>query len=409
MHGTADSRPVRRRSGAFGYPPLPTAIRQEFDREDCEGRRGQALWGMGLGLLCYLGLLGIDWFVVPDVLALDVALRITVGLPVGLVAIWILTRPGLPGIVYEAAPAVYGLTCALTIAVAMSRSEEPAALAYFCAGLVVMCFTINLVGMNPPVAATTCLTISVAMAAFSAASRFGTTGVLVTNLVFGVMVSGVATFANWSLLNQRRQAFLLRKRDERRLAQIARQRDILVRLATVDPLTDLPNRRGFETLVAADLAAAPAGTPVAAMMVDIDCFKAFNDGYGHPSGDAALRTVAQALSEACGARAQVGRFGGEEFGIVLFGRDGDALPELGRRLCRAVEARAVPHAWSDVASVVTVSAGIAAGTANGSQRHCADLLSRADEALYEAKRAGRNRVAVATVTDEPRGETPIAA
>lgn len=394
MLGTVDATQERIEVGALKRALLPVALIPEFERQDGELRRRQAVWGMCLGLFCYVGLLGIDWFVAPDVAALNAGLRVSVGVPIGVAATWVLTRSGLPSNVYQAAPALFGLTCAVTIGVAMSRSAEPAALAYFCAGLVVMCFTINLVGMTPPVAAATCLAISVTMAAFSAESRFGSTGVLVTNFVFGAMVCGVATFANWSLLNQRRHAFILRKRDEMRLEEIAQQRDLLARLATVDPLTDLPNRRGFEALVADELAAAPVGTPLAAVMIDIDCFKAFNDGYGHPRGDEAIRTVSRALVEACGAPTRVARLGGEEFGLVLIDRGHDDILNAGQRLCRAVEARGVAHAWSDVASVLTISVGIATAEAKAGQRDCAELLSLADEALYEAKRAGRNRAAV---------------
>jgi len=394
--------------GPLGAGRLSPVQAAAFARQDVEERRHQAVRGMVLGLCCYLGLLAIDWWLVPDVARLNAMLRLYVGMPVGAAATRLLTRPGLSPAAYQLLPIVFGLTCAVTIAFAMSRSAEPAALTYVCAGLVVISFTINLVGLTPGYAAGVNVAIAVVMAAFTAQSRYGSASVSATYLVFGLMVGGVATYANWSLLNQRRRAFLLRERDRERLAEIARQRDLLERLAMIDPLTGLPNRRGFDAVVAADLSRTGPDTAVAAMMVDVDCFKAFNDAYGHPSGDEALRSVAQvlaaALAEDC-TDARLARVGGEEFAAVLLGRDPGRAVAIAERLRRAVEDAALTHAHGSVGPVVTVSIGVAHGRTGMGQGDCAALLAAADGALYEAKRRGRNRVAAA----ERHGPAPGAA
>ncbi|HPO02799.1 MAG TPA: diguanylate cyclase, partial [Treponemataceae bacterium] len=134
---------------------------------------------------------------------------------------------------------------------------------------------------------------------------------------------------------------------------------------------------------------------VSMLMIDIDHFKAFNDRYGHGAGDVCLRRVAQALSSVLHRSLEMlCRYGGEEFAAVLpsVGRD-KALP-LAEAMLKAVYDLGIPHDSSPAAPVVTVSIGCASllATPEGSPL---DLARRADEALYAAKKEGRNRVSPA--------------
>jgi diguanylate cyclase (GGDEF)-like protein len=176
------------------------------------------------------------------------------------------------------------------------------------------------------------------------------------------------------------------------LAEI-RRRDALeaalAHNARHDPLTGLPNRRGFEEACAAALArAAREGVPSSAVLMDIDRFKAINDGWGHATGDIVLQGVARALQAALRPGDALGRVGGEEFALLLPGITATEALALVERLRGAVT-QAVPHPGG---GGVTLSAGIAdiAEVAALEQR-----FGAADEALYAAKAAGRNRALLA--------------
>lgn len=167
----------------------------------------------------------------------------------------------------------------------------------------------------------------------------------------------------------------------------------LTQLAGEDPLTGLGNRRSFEE--ALDRAwglARRQRQSLALAMVDVDHFKAYNDGFGHPAGDGCLRAVAQQLRD--GLRRQgdsVFRFGGEEFVLLLPDTAADQALHCCELLRRQLEDQAMPHPLG----VVTISVGVAASRLDGEDDGATDLLARADAALYRAKREGRNRAMLA--------------
>ncbi len=175
-----------------------------------------------------------------------------------------------------------------------------------------------------------------------------------------------------------------------------RQRDVLeaalVAAARRDPLTGLPNRQGFAEGASAALAAAARdGRSVVGAMLDIDHFKAINDGWGHAAGDAVLRGVSAAMLAVLRPGDVLGRVGGEEFALVLPGMDAEGARPLIERLRAA--ATTVPHPGAPEQRV-TLSGGIAPVAGLGPQA-LEDGLRAADSALYAAKAAGRDRVMVA--------------
>lgn len=160
----------------------------------------------------------------------------------------------------------------------------------------------------------------------------------------------------------------------------------LRRMALTDPLTGLPNRRHFFATADA-LLAAPALAPVAALMMDIDHFKAINDRYGHPAGDVVLREVAARMQAVLRQQDLLARLGGEEFAVLLGGITSEEVLDLAARLLQAVAAEPV------VTPAGLVEARISIGAAQRRGEESLDgLMQRADEALYAAKSAGRNRV-----------------
>lgn len=168
----------------------------------------------------------------------------------------------------------------------------------------------------------------------------------------------------------------------------------LENLASIDDLTGLANRRTFDARLDREWRRAiRSGTEVGLLMVDVDRFKAFNDRYGHALGDEALRSVAQVLGGTIQRAGDLAaRYGGEEFGVILASSNRAAALALAERLRAGVEAIGLPHEGAEP-GVVTLSVGLAlTSPAIGSSP--AILLRDADAALYEAKRAGRNRVIV---------------
>ena len=167
-------------------------------------------------------------------------------------------------------------------------------------------------------------------------------------------------------------------------AEIHRQNEELRRLATEDPLTGCLNRRTLFDQLESDLAAArPYDHHTSCIMADIDFFKPINDRYGHVVGDQVLRCVAEALKAASRARDIVCRYGGEEFCILLPQTDLAGAAQAAERLRQAVLAMAT----TDVR--VTASFGVSSAPAGAAD--AGGLIRRADEALYHAKRTGRNR------------------
>jgi len=172
--------------------------------------------------------------------------------------------------------------------------------------------------------------------------------------------------------------------------QIANQH--LEELASLDGLTGLANRRGFDRELEREYQRAlEAGKPLALMMIDIDHFKLFNDRYGHVRGDACLRAVGETLSlVTIDEAAVVARYGGEEFALLLPGLDIERTRALAEEARRAVEDLLITHAET-ACGVVTISIGIESMTPQPNSSAAA-LVEAADRALYDAKRRGRNTV-----------------
>jgi diguanylate cyclase len=175
------------------------------------------------------------------------------------------------------------------------------------------------------------------------------------------------------------------------LAEMRRNLDDVRREAVTDGLTGLRNRKHFDGEVrraAAD--AMEIGEPLSLMMVDIDHFKRFNDTWGHATGDTVLALVARTLGDCVGEREIACRYGGEEFAIIAPGLTLDRAAALGERIRAAVSSRQVFNRSRNLSlGQVTLSVGISEFDPG---EPLASWIQRADDALYAAKREGRNRV-----------------
>ncbi len=167
----------------------------------------------------------------------------------------------------------------------------------------------------------------------------------------------------------------------------------LQKLSSEDSLTQITNRRGFDAaLVSAWCDAAADQKPIAVLMIDVDCFKAYNDHYGHPAGDKVLHAVAQCLRDQLHrATDLVGRYGGEEFSVILTQTAANDARRVAERLRHAIEDLRIKHEHQQHANTVTVSIGgmivVPKSTINPE-----DLVQAADKQLYKAKQGGRNQV-----------------
>ncbi|MGD9730792.1 MAG: diguanylate cyclase [Desulfamplus sp.] len=179
------------------------------------------------------------------------------------------------------------------------------------------------------------------------------------------------------------------------------QHKLLDKLAYLDPLTEIPNRRRFDAVFQKEFARATRNkTPLSTGMVDVDFFKQYNDHYGHAMGDRALHKIATSLRYSLKRPADMAaRYGGEEFVIILPETDAESAQQVAERSRLNILALKIPHVYSSVAEYISVSIGVITfyperAIASVASADC--VFEQADKNLYMAKQNGRNRV-VATV------------
>lgn len=210
-------------------------------------------------------------------------------------------------------------------------------------------------------------------------------------LAFGLVILAVVAWIA-------RRFYQFNSRLRQQLEENRRLQDELHALTIIDPLTGLHNRRHFDVVFATEWERARRDhTPLAVLFLDVDDFKPYNDRHGHRAGDdcvaAVGKTVAQSLQRPADLAA---RYGGDEFVVLLPGADADGALDVARRMVAAIRALDIPHGASPLGRV-TASIGVAQ-LVPGPNHTPAELLERADRALYAAKQAGRDG-AMAAPTD----------
>ena len=183
-------------------------------------------------------------------------------------------------------------------------------------------------------------------------------------------------------------------RDRNRQLRDARR--LLTDLANVDELTGLGNRRLVNKVLRDEINRARRGnTSLSVILMDVDYFKDYNDHYGHPAGDAVLKRLADLMERATARAGEVvGRYGGEEFILVLPGASIHSALRTAERLKELVVAEAIPHEKSAIGGIITVSQGLVSVMPDA-ELTPTDLIKRADKALYQSKHKGRNTITVA--------------
>jgi len=182
-------------------------------------------------------------------------------------------------------------------------------------------------------------------------------------------------------------------RDRNRQLQDARRQ--LTDLANIDELTGLGNRRLVNTVLQEEInRARRAQSELSVILIDVDFFKNYNDTYGHPAGDSVLQQLSDLMQRATSRAGEVvARYGGEEFIIILPNASAPSALRTAERLKTLVMDERIPHESSNVGRFLTISQGVVTQSPD-SNLEPAGLINRADQALYDAKGAGRNTIAV---------------
>jgi len=184
-------------------------------------------------------------------------------------------------------------------------------------------------------------------------------------------------------------------------AELSSANKSLEQLSMHDALTELANRRFFDMYLAEQMGVAHRHQrSLALMLCDADDFKAYNDYYGHQAGDECLKQIAAALRSCCRRPADIAaRYGGEEFVMVLPETDLAGATRIAEAARAAVANLKIPHAHSSTGAYVSVSGGVAISPGKV-EMTAQQLIAAADQALYQAKRLGRNRIVSAQAASE---------
>jgi diguanylate cyclase (GGDEF)-like protein len=341
-------------------------------------------------LVAFLACLAADAQMLPDIFRLALTLRVG-GFLLGL-SLLTLLRPSAPGWLPDAVMSFFAAVASVVVVILFAKTHATSRSVYFDGLLViVMAGNICLQQRFRWVLGGCAGVFTIAMVAlFSSNVGSDVRSGQVFNLIIAIaMTLAITQRLEW----QHRHAYLLSLRDALRKAELQRSNAALLDLSALDGLTGLANRRTVDRhLATACLTCAAANLPISVIMLDVDWFKRFNDTYGHPAGDACLIAIADVLRHVVRAPGDLaGRYGGEEFIIILPGADRQGAHLVAQRISAAVQALNIPHVGSQAGGIVTASLGIAC--ASPATDGClADLLQAADVALYAAKQGGRARI-----------------
>ncbi|TAK89797.1 MAG: GGDEF domain-containing protein [Aquabacterium sp.] len=377
---------------AEGFPMLmfPRELEDRFLLEG-EVKRFNVMVVSGLAAVVLFGamILG-DWLLCPEVLPMAALVRECVFPPAMLTGLYVLSRLRMPAL-NEWMIALAGMLAAVLETVIVLKGQSEWAMARVVQLNIIMVFTCAIARFWPAV------TVALAVAGlhgYVVLFMPDATGMLAFNTTLLLMTSiAFVLYGNYKLEHDERMGFLLDAREKALHASLTLAHERLTHMATTDALTQVANRRYFESFLDECWQRAhQQGLELSLILLDVDYFKPYNDRYGHQAGDRCLVAVAEALS-GCIRRPGdlVARWGGEEFVVVMMEADDRAVAAAAERIRLAVSSLQLPHEGSACAPHVTVSGGWATIRP---QMHEAwpQLVQAADEALYEAKQAGRHRV-----------------
>ncbi|MCO7233537.1 MULTISPECIES: diguanylate cyclase [unclassified Cobetia] len=370
---------------------FPVEIEARFE-QDIHQARSHKLALMGLvAIVIYVLFLFNDWYLRPDHMREAIVIRVGVMTPITLVGLYVLKR-GVSPIMREML--MTGFICLAMILTALLLQVSASAHSFldlFALGLIVL---VGNVLFQLRFWYALCSSIFHSSVMLYLVTTHPTpsdsAGLMAFMVFFSITLLSIIT--NLRSEKAERLAYLLLLREQLRVEEFTEKSEEFRRLASIDPLTEVYNRRHFDSLVNS-LLGKQAGSRLqcAVAMIDVDHFKAYNDHYGHVKGDQCLKRIATAISESVHPDVDiVARFGGEEFVVLLpFCTSQQALARA-EEICRHVRDLELSHAGNSRHDIATVSIGV---SATGTGQNCSfeTLLKQADEALYRAKASGRDR------------------
>lgn len=372
-------------------PWFPPRLEARYERDQGPLRRQRLSLAAFWFAVCYGLFLAIDARLVADVFFVSAFVHLGVLVPLGF-AVALITSKVRVAMIREGAAALLTVASVATILWVYLASESPTAAHYhYFAALPILYGNVVL---RPHFSYSVVASVTSVVLYWTAL----TAGTLPVEVAIAAGISFLATVvvtlvAGHLIERELRRAYLRKLRVEITADRLSTTNDELRQLSHLDTLTGIANRRWLESHLA-EMASRSfeTGMTMAVMMVDVDHFKGFNDHYGHPEGDRCLKMVAAVARDQVRRKDDlIGRFGGEEFLVILPGTDLLDAAKVGERIRNAIASMKMPHARSSVADVVTVSIGVSAGrVADGISTD--ELVRAADNALYEAKRMGRNRI-----------------
>jgi diguanylate cyclase (GGDEF)-like protein len=383
----------------FSWMRFPPGLEEQFLRDVAQRRLHYAMLCGWLSLLVFNGFLLVDYLMVPDVLPLALQVRLLVFTPIGLAILlagtfapgWVLRH--FSPLMIESMVMLSGVGAAASLAYILAASHS-AMSQYYHVGLAVVVIYGNLVQrLRFWYAVVFSLSVyAIHVGGILMVDAFNPR--LVAPMVTMVGATAIFTLmATYAMERDERRQYLLSLRRKLVLDDLGDVRERLQRLSRVDGLTGVYNRRHFDGYFQQVWQRAQHGREdVAVIMVDVDHFKDYNDHYGHLMGDHCLIQIALTMQDGLRRPGDiVARFGGEEFVAVLPHASAEMAQAVAERLRQAVERLHLPHKASSTGQSVTISVGVGHAVPKSGDSSAA-LLALADAALYEAKRAGRNRV-----------------
>jgi diguanylate cyclase (GGDEF)-like protein len=385
--------------GGFPLMRFPSALEQQFLLDVAEGRRRHFLLSSVIALLIYNGFIVADYLLARDVFWLAVEIRIFFFTPLALLFIYLIGRRqgafihSMPPASLEVIVVSGGLIAAASLAFILSETRSPLAY-YYHVGFSVVILYGNVVQRLRFWYA---VVFSVAMLGIHVAGIV-LLGSFPLKLMWPIvsLVGSSALFsltANYAMERDERTRYLLTLRERGLVRDLTHAHERLQELSRMDSLTGLYNRRHFQEYLQQVWARAQYDHGLLAiLMVDVDHFKKYNDRYGHLAGDECLIEISQVLKRHLRRPEDlVARYGGEEFIALLPGSDVAHAMAVAERIRSAVEALHIRHESSSASHHVTVSVGVCVSKADFMQS-THGVIAGADQALYQAKHEGRNRV-----------------
>ncbi len=378
---------LRARRWHLGFAP---AVEARYEADTALDRIQQMLLAGFIGLLVYDLFLVNDAMARPEVFSAALLWRVGVLTPYGLLVL-ALVRRGLPPLWREAAMASTIVVAMLASGMIFWHTTTPVGVYDpFVFGLI---FLAGNIAHGLRWAASLCSTVLslgigvgfvVASPLMPPDAREFAIALMVGTAVFTLL-------ASYRIERGLREAYLLRLREQLRSEAASRSAQEFAAISRTDALTRLANRRAFDVELSRRwLELHMHQRPLAALLIDIDHFKRYNDRFGHPAGDVCLRRVAEAMRNSVRDTDFIARTGGEEFVVLLQGASLEAVQAAAERIRRNVEAMGLPHDGRLGQRVVTISLGVALADPH-TELDERGLVQAADIALYEAKHQGRNR------------------